>query len=115
MFFEICPLCKSKKINNWSHFQTGNELNEIFYFTNYCNDCHKFSFSYHENNEGTFLDNYKITTDKYIVRIDTFQSITEVTKVTSVNVILKLDSIINIKDFTNEEINFKIKTLLLFS
>ena len=67
--YEQCPKCQS---NNWSKLQTGNIENKTFFYNKFCNDCHKFSFSYKctPSGENVEIEGIIIETEEYIVNVD---------------------------------------------
>ena len=118
MLFEYCPRCNSK---NWSIFQTGNDNNKMYYYTSYCNHCHKFSFSYCnvlENKciDAEILEKYTITTDKFIIDIDFINNETIISNLSSINYHLKLDLILKLNlSASDKEISTKIQNLIILS
>ena len=110
----ICPRCSN---NNWSNFQTGNEQNKTLFFYKFCNICHKYSFEYHcsPNLSEINIDSISISTNEFTIIINYTQNTTKILN-SSATYICELNSSLNIAPNTpDEQLNSKIKTLIMFS
>ncbi len=112
--YNECPRCHS---NNWSKLQTGNEENKRFYFNKFCNDCHKFSFSYKctPSGDDEEIEGICIETKEYIVNISYCYNKTIISENLTGIEICNIYKAINLVNVTDEYIDNKIKTIILFS